>query len=120
METLTLDASKESLGRIATKAAVFLMGKHNSLFQKHVKLPTKVIVTGSDELVLTGKKMKQKIYYRHSGYIGKLKSFSAEWMKEHDSRQIVRAAVMGMLPKNKLRKQLIKNLIIYKGRPGGK
>ena len=120
MEIHTLDASKESLGRIAAKAAVFLMGKHSPSFQKHVKLPTRVIVTGSDDLVLTGRKMKQKTYYRHSGYIGKLKSFSAEWMKEHDSRQIVRAAVMGMLPKNKLRRQLIKNLIIYKNKPGGK
>jgi|SRR3989338_267094 len=115
METYVLDASKEPLGRLATKAAVFLMGKHRPDFVKHMKQPVRVVVTESDRLVLTGRKWQGKIYRRHSGYIGHLKEFSAEAMRERDSRYMVWQAVRGMLPKNKLRKQLEKRLIIYKG-----
>lgn len=115
MKIYALDASKEPLGRLASRAAIILMGKHRPDFERHLKSSVRLTITHADNIVFTGRKWKQKTYYRHSGYIGKLKSFSAEWMKEHDSRQIIRAAVMGMLPKNKLRKQLIKNMIIYKG-----
>lgn len=115
METHILDASKEPLGRLATKAAVFLMGKHRPDFVKHVKQPVRVVVTESDQLVLTGRKWHGKMYRRHSGYIGHLREFTAEAMRERDSRLMVRQAVLGMLPKNKLRKQLEKRLVIYKG-----
>lgn len=115
METHTLDASKEPLGRLATKAAVFLMGKHRPDFQRHVKQPVRVVVSQSDRLVLTGRKWGSKAYYRHSGYIGHLREFSAEQMRDRDSRLMVRRAVLGMLPKNKLRSRMIKQLVIYKG-----
>lgn len=111
----TFDASKEPLGRLATKVAVLLMGKHRPSFQRHVKEPTGVVVTHSDQLVLTGRKGAQKKYYRHSGYLGHLKTLTADKMRERDSRQIIRIAVLGMLPKNKLRQHLIKQLAIYKG-----
>lgn len=116
METHTFDASVEPLGRLATKIAVLLMGKHKPSFEKHRKEVTRVIVTESDRLVLSGRKWRQKTYHRHSGHIGNLKTMTAEAMRERDSREIVRRAVLGMLPKNKLRQQLILNLRIYKNR----
>lgn len=115
METYVLDASENSLGRIAAKAAILLMGKNRPTFERHVKKPVTVIVKKSDELRLTGRKWQQKIYYRHSGYLGHLKETTAEKMKKKDSRRMVYAAVMGMLPKNKLRARMIKNLKIFKG-----
>lgn len=114
METFVLDASKESLGRIASKAAIVLMGKDRPTFETYKKMPVRVVVTNANRLVLTGRKETQKRYWRHSGRIGNLKEFSAGWMREHDSRELVRLAVLGMLPKNKLRSQMIKNLAIYK------
>lgn len=115
METHTLDASKEPLGRLATKAAVLLMGKHHPSFEHHAKKPIRVVVTDSDHTVLTGKKWQEKRYYRHSGYIGNLREFRAEEIRNRDSRQLVRRAVAGMLPKNRLRPRLMKQLKIYKG-----
>lgn len=114
METYTFDASKEPLGRMASRIAVLLMGKHRPSFKRHVKTPPRVIVAESDRLVLTGRKGIKKTYYRHSGYLGHLREFSADQMRRRDSREMVRRAVSGMLPKNKLRKQLLKQLIIYK------
>lgn len=114
-ETHVLDASREPLGRIAARAAFLLLGKHRATFQKHVKPPVQVVMTHSDELLLTGRKEKQKRYYRHSGYLGHLKEFTAEEMKARDSRKVVRLAILGMLPKNRMRKELIKRVTIYKG-----
>lgn len=114
METYTFDASKEPLGRIATKIAVLLMGKHRPSFEHHRKEAVRVVVTNSNRIQLSGRKWKQKMYYRHSGYLGNLKSLSAEWMLGRDSRRLIYLAVWGMLPKNKLRKQLIRNMVIYK------
>lgn len=119
METHTLDASKEPLGRIATKVAVLLMGKHRPSFERHVKMPMRVTVTESDRLVLTGRKWRQKRYWRHSGYIGNLRELTAQELRARDSRQIVRRAVLGMLPKNRLRQRLIKNLVVCKGAAPG-
>lgn len=118
MDTFTFDASKEPLGRLATKVAVLLMGKHRPSFRHHEKEPVRVIVTRSDALVLTGRKGQQKMYRRHSGYVGHLKEFTADWMRARDSRLIVRAAVSGMLPKNRLRKRLMKQLDVFKGDHG--
>lgn len=121
METHTLDASKESLGRIATKAAVFLMGKNRPSFERHLKPPVRVVVTASDRLVLTGRKWDGKRYYRHSGRIGNLREFTARQMRERDSRELVRLAVRGMLPKNRLRRVLLRRLEIYRGEaPAGR
>lgn len=118
MDTITFDASKEPLGRLATKVAVLLMGKHRPSFQHHQKEPIHVVVTRSDAAMLTGRKGRQKMYRRHSGYVGHLKEFTADWMRAHDSRLIIREAVSGMLPKNRLRKGLMKQLEVFKGDPG--
>ncbi len=120
METHTFDASQEPLGRMATKVAVLLMGKHQPSFERRRKAPVRIMVTESDRLVLTGRKGTTKTYHRHSGYLGHLREFSAEEMRARDSRKMVRQAVAGMLPKNKLRKQLLKQLFIYKGAPAQK
>ena len=90
------------------------MGKRRPSFRHHQKQPVRVIVTRSDEVILTGRKGQQKMYRRHSGYVGHLKEFTADWMREHDSRVIIREAVSGMLPKNRLRKQLMKQLEVIK------
>ena len=115
METHTFDASAEPLGRMASRIATILMGKHHPSVQHHVKEPIRVVVTQSDRVRLSGRKWDQKLYHRHSGYLGKLKTFTADWVRQHDSRRLVSLAVWGMLPKNKLRRRLIKNLVIYKG-----
>ncbi len=116
METHTLDASREPLGRLAAKAAVLLMGKHRPDFERHRKPAVQVVITESDHLILTGRKEHQKLYRRHSGYIGHLREFSAEEVRKRDSRLIVRQAVLGMLPKNKLRREAIRHLVIYKSK----
>lgn len=115
METVTLDAKNESLGRVASKAAVLLMGKNRPSFKRNTTGDVEVAIINSDQLILTGKKEQAKMYRRHSGYIGNLKEFDAAWMRQHDSRVMVRLAVSGMLPKNRLRAQFLKQLHIYKG-----
>lgn len=119
VKTYTFDASKESLGRMASRIAVMLMGKDKPSFERHTKAPICIIITNSDKLILTGKKWQNKKYRRHSGYIGHLKETTAEQLKAADSRRIIRFAVSGMLPKNKLRARMLKNLLIYKGQNPG-
>lgn len=114
-ETHILDASKEPLGRLASKAAVLLMGKHRPSFERHRKEPVRVVVIHAERAVLTGRKWREKRYFRHSGYIGNLKAMSAAELRARDSRELVRRAVRGMLPKNRLRTQLMKNLRIHRG-----
>lgn len=114
-EWCVLDARGAILGRIATLIAARLRGKHNPMFTPHVDTGDSVIVLNADKIVLTGKKMKNKMYYRHSGYIGGLKSVSAEKMLEKKPEELIRLAVKGMLPKNKLGSRLIKKLKIYTG-----
>lgn len=114
----TFDASQEPLGRIAAKAAHILMGKHRPTFEYHRKAGERVIITNTDRLMLTGRKWHQKRYFRHSGYIGNLRQTTAAELARRDSRELVRRAVSGMLPKNKLRVRLLKNVFIYKaGKP---
>ena len=110
-----LDARGAILGRLATSIAARLRGKHNPMFTPHVDTGDSVIVLNADKIVLTGKKMKNKMYYRHSGYIGGLKSVSAEKLLEKKPEELIRLAVKGMLPKNKLGSRLIKKLKIYTG-----
>ena len=91
------------------------MGKHRPDFEKYKKVPLKVIVTRSDQVALTGRKWLYKRYFSHSGYIGNLKSRTAAEVRSRDSRRLIRSAVMGMLPKNRLRQKLIQNLVIFRG-----
>ncbi|MEA3232708.1 MAG: 50S ribosomal protein L13 [Thermodesulfobacteriota bacterium] len=113
---VVVDADGQVLGRLASKIAARLRGKHNPLFTPHVNMGDGVIVINAEKIVLTGRKWKQKEYYRHSGYIGGLKTITAEKLMEKQPEDLVRFAVKGMLPKNKLGRQLYSQLKVYTGK----
>ncbi len=110
-----VDAEGAVLGRLATFVASRLRGKHNPLFTPHVDIGDSVIVINADKIILTGKKLDKKIYYRHSGYIGGLKEITAKKLMEKRPEDLIRFAVKGMLPKNKLGRKLFKKLKVYTG-----
>jgi large subunit ribosomal protein L13 len=110
-----VDAEGKVLGRLATRIASRLRGKHNPLFTPHADIGDWVVVINADKIVLTGKKMEKKNYYRHSGYIGSLKSTTAKELIEKKPEDLLRFAVKGMLPKNKLGRKLFKKLKVYAG-----
>ena len=110
-----VNAEGKVLGRLATSIAATLRGKHNPLFTPHADTGDGVVVINADKIVLTGRKMQQKKYYRHSGYIGGLTTITAEKLMEKRPEDLVRFAVKGMLPKNKLGKKLYKRLKVYAG-----
>ncbi|OQX25661.1 MAG: 50S ribosomal protein L13 [Desulfobacteraceae bacterium IS3] len=110
-----VDAEGKVLGRLATEIAARIRGKHNPLFTPHADTGDSVIVLNADKIVLTGKKLEKKIYYRHSGYIGGLKEINAKKLLEQKPEEVIRSAVKGMLPKNKLGSRLFKKLKVYAG-----
>lgn len=110
-----VDAEGEVLGRLATQIAARLRGKHNPLFTPHVDSGDSVVVVNADKIVLTGRKWAQKKYYHHSGYIGGLKEITAKKLLEKRPEDLIRFAVKGMLPKNRLGRTLIKKLKVYTG-----
>ena len=110
-----VDAKDMVLGRLATSVAARLRGKHNPLYTPHVDTGDSVIVINAEKIVLTGNKWAQKCYYRHSGYIGGLTTITAEKLMEKRPEDLVRFAVKGMLPKNRLGKELFKKLKVYSG-----
>ncbi len=110
-----VDASGKVLGRLASKIAVVLMGKHKPTYTPHVDTGDYVIVVNADKVVLTGKKLDQKKYYRHSGYPGGLKELTARQMFEKHPEKVVYLAVKRMLPKNKLGRKMLKKLKVYTG-----
>jgi len=110
-----IDAEGKILGKIATEIAVRLMGKHKPSYTPHVDGGDFVVVVNADKFAVTGKKMLNKKYYRHSGYPGGLKVRSLEEMLEKKPTEVIRKAVERMLPKNKLGNQMINRLKIYTG-----
>ena len=110
-----VDANGAVLGRLASTVAARLRGKHNPLFTPHVDTGDFVIVINADKVILTGKKLIQKRYYHHTGYIGGLKSVTAKDLLEKKPEELVRFAVRGMLPKNKLGRKLFQKLKVYTG-----
>ncbi len=110
-----VDAQDQVLGRLATAIAARLRGKHNPAFTPHVDTGDSVVVINAEKIVLTGKKFANKIYYRHSGYIGGLTEITAEKLLEKRPEDLIRFAVKGMLPKNKLGRKLFKKLKVYVG-----
>jgi len=110
-----VDANGAVLGRLATKIASYLRGKHNPMFTPHVDSGDSVVVINAEKIVLTGRKWKQKSYYRHSGYIGGLKTITAEKLIEKRPEDLIKFAVKGMLPKNRLGSKLLKKLKVYSG-----
>ncbi len=110
-----VDAEGQTLGRLATKIAVILRGKHKPIYSPHIDTGDFVIVVNADKIRVTGQKMGQKIYYHYSGYRSGLKETPlAELMAKHPTRAI-EFAVRGMLPKNRLGRALIKKLKVYAG-----
>lgn len=110
-----VDAKGAVLGRLASKIAYRLRGKHNPFFTPHVDTGDSIVVINADKIILTGKKMKNKCYYRHSGYIGGLTTITADKLMEKRPEDLIRFAVKGMLPKNRLGSKLIKKLKVYAG-----
>lgn len=111
--THTIDATGKMLGRVASQAAVFLLGKDKPDFERNTVAPTKVTIANCSKLHLNAKKQSEKKYISYTGYPGGLKSRSlAELKTRFGAREAVRRAVFGMLPKNKLRARIIKNLIV--------
>ena len=111
---ILIDAKDKTLGRLATKIAIRLRGKHKPEFSPNADLGDYVVVINSDFVNITGDKLKQKKYYRHTGYPGGIKEKSLEKVLEETSEEAIRSAVKGMLPKNKLGRQIPKKLKVYK------
>ncbi len=110
-----IDASDVVLGRLAVTAATLLRGKHKPVFAPHVDTGDFVVIVNASKIALTGSKADEKLAYRHSGYPGGLKSVTYGELLKSDPRKAVERAVSGMLPKNKLSRQLIKKLKVYSG-----
>ncbi len=110
-----VDAQGKVLGRMASEIARVLRGKNKPIFTPHVDTGDFVIVINADKVRFTGNKLKGKVYYHHSGYIGGLKSITAEKLLEKRPTEVVRKAVKGMLPKNRLGRELLKKLKVYAG-----
>ncbi len=108
-----VDLEDKVLGRTATEIARVLRGKHKPIFTPSVDTGDFVIVLNADKVRLTGNKLSQKTYYHHSGYPGGIKSITAEKMLEQKPEELIRKAVKGMLPKNKLGRQMFKKLKVY-------
>ena len=112
---VVVDASDEVLGRLATKVATRLMGKHRPNYTPHVDTGDFVVVVNAEKLKLTGKKLDAKLYYRHSGYPGGLRSRTAREVMATRPDEVLRHAVRGMLPKSILGRRQLKKLKIYAG-----
>ena len=110
-----IDATDNILGKLATQAAILLMGKRKPLFSRHMDMGDFVVIVNAEKIQVTGNKPLQKIYYRHSGYPGGLKSVSLEKMMQTHPTRVIESAVKGMLPKNRLRARMMKRLRIYIG-----
>lgn len=110
-----IDAKDMPLGRVASKAAVLLRGKHKVTYTPHVDCGDYVIIINAKEAVLTGNKLDDKMYYNHSRYVGGLRERTAREMKENYPVEMVERAVKGMLPHNRLGRQMYKKLFVYAG-----
>ncbi|MBW2331510.1 MAG: 50S ribosomal protein L13 [Deltaproteobacteria bacterium] len=110
-----VDASECILGRLASFVACRLRGKHKPIYTPHVDTGDHMIVINANKVALTGKKWNEKLYYRHSGYVGGLKSMTAKQLLQKRPEDLVIRAVRGMLPKNRLGRNMLKKLKVYAG-----
>lgn len=110
-----VDAAGKTLGRLATEVATLLRGKHKPTYTPHIDTGDFVIVINSSQITLTGKKLEQKRYYRHSGFPGGLKSITAGDLRATRPERMIEAAVKGMLPKGPLGRSQLKKLKVYAG-----
>ncbi|PWN06157.1 50S ribosomal protein L13 [Rhodohalobacter mucosus] len=114
-EWVIVDAEDQPLGRLSTRVATILRGKNKPEFTPHIDTGDNVIVINAEKVKLTGKKFTNKQYFRHTGYIGSETFSTAKDLMEKDPTSLITIAVKGMLPKNKLGRQLMKNLRVYAG-----
>lgn len=110
-----LDASGQVLGKLATQAATLIMGKHKPIFSPNMDTGDFVVIINAEKVRFSGNKEEKKLYYRHSGYPGGLKSVTLEKMMQADPTRVIEKAVRGMLPTNRLRAVRIKKLKVYVG-----
>ena len=110
-----VDAEGETLGRLASRIAPILKGKHKPIYTPHLDCGDFVVVVNAEKVRVTGRKLDQKFYHHHSGYPGGLKSISLRDQLDKHPERVLQAAVRGMLPKNKLGRRMIKKLKVYAG-----
>jgi len=108
-----VDAEGKTLGRLATEVARILRGKHKPIYTPHVDTGDFVIIVNAEKIRVTGKRLDQKMYYRHSGYMGGLKETSLRTMLDKHPERVLQLAVKGMLPKNRLGRKMFKKLKVY-------
>ena len=113
-----IDATDQVLGRLATKAARLLIGKDKPVFTPYLDSGDHVVVINADKVKMTGNKLEQKVYHSHSGYPGGLKAVPAKRVRESRPEWVVREAIVGMLPKNRLRARRARKLRVYRDAAG--
>ena len=112
---VVVDAEGQVLGRLASRIALILRGKDKPIFTPHVDTGDFVVVVNADKVILSGNKLDEKVYYWHSGYPGGIKNIKAKDLLEKKPEELVRKAVKGMLPKNKLGRKIFNKLKVYAG-----
>ena len=110
-----IDATDQVLGRLATRVARLLMGKHKPVFSRNLDVGDYVVIINADKVRVTGNKAKQKVYYRHSGYPGGLKSITYDKLMQANPTRVIEHAVKGMLPHTRLGASIMKKLKVYVG-----
>ncbi|HUF52161.1 MAG TPA: 50S ribosomal protein L13 [Dehalococcoidia bacterium] len=112
---VVVDAAGQTLGRLATMVAGLLMGKHKPTYSPHLDMGDNVIVLNATQIKVTGNKLEDKVYWRHTGYMGGIKSQNLATMMERHPERVIELAVKGMLPRNKLSKHVLRHLKVYAG-----
>jgi large subunit ribosomal protein L13 len=110
-----VDATDKTLGRLATEIASRLRGKHKPVFTQHVDTGDHIVVVNAEKIRVTGRKLENKMYYRHTGYIGNLKSINLGKQLELHPERVIQSAVKGMLPRNPLGRAMFRKLHVYAG-----
>lgn len=110
-----VDAADKTLGRLSTEIARRLRGKHKPVYTPHVDTGDYIVVVNADKVKVTGNKRSDKMYYRHSGYPGGMKSMNFEKLIAHDPRRVIELAVKGMMPRNPLGRKMLGKLKVYAG-----
>ncbi|MFW5850632.1 MAG: 50S ribosomal protein L13 [Bacteroidota bacterium] len=114
-EWFVVDATDQVLGRLSSQVAKVLRGKHKTMYTPHVDCGDKVIIINAEKIKLTGKKLTDKVYLRHTGYPGGQRATNPQKLMETHPERILEHAIKGMLPKNRLGDKLLKNLFVYVG-----
>lgn len=110
-----VDATDKTLGRLASEIALRLRGKHKPVYTPHVDTGDYIVVVNAEKIAVTGNKLADKMYHRHTGYIGNLKSISLDKLLQKAPERVIETAVKGMLPKNPLGRAMFKKLKVYAG-----